>query len=133
MEHLAYREFADALAEKLKRTPIGIVFLDEVPEGVKHYAQAVLSAYAFWKAVERELFYATASDRYNRPIGAVIQAFQIPQPVSANAVELTGMSGKISYLEAAEANNVPVVEKKHNAIVYSPLKNLANSSRTSFC
>ncbi|HET7101159.1 MAG TPA: DUF169 domain-containing protein, partial [Terriglobia bacterium] len=83
---------------------------------------AVPSACAFWKAAESELFYATASDHYNCPIGAITQGFQIPQPVSANAMELIGMMGKISYLEAAEASNVPTVEKKHKVIVYGPLK-----------
>jgi len=121
---LAYTEFAASLAEKLKlnHTPIGIAFLDEAPGGVKHYEEAVPSACTFWKAAERELFYTTAPDHYNCPIGAITQGFQIPQPVSANAMELIGMMGKISYLEAAEASNVPTVQKKHKVIVYGPLK-----------
>ncbi|HEX5433982.1 MAG TPA: DUF169 domain-containing protein [Candidatus Angelobacter sp.] len=121
---MAYAEFATSLQEKLKlsHAPVGIAFLDEAPDGVKHYEEAVPSACAFWKAAESELFYATASDHYNCPIGAITQGFQIPQPVSANAMELIGMMGKISYLEAAEASNVPTVEKKHKVIVYGPLK-----------
>lgn len=121
---MAYAEFAASLVEKLKlnHTPIGIAFLDEMPGGVKHYEEAVPSACTFWKAAERELFYATAEDHYNCPIGAITQGFQVPQPVSANAMELIGMMGKISYLEAAEASNVPKVEKKHKVVVYGPLK-----------
>jgi uncharacterized protein (DUF169 family) len=121
---LAYRDFADQLAQKLKlnHAPIGIAFLEETPSGVKHYEEAVPSACTFWKAAERELFYATASDHYNCPIGAITQGFRIPQPVSENAMSLIEMMGKISYLEAAEASNVPVVQKKHKVIVYGPLK-----------
>ena len=121
---LAYREFADNLAEKLKlnHAPIGIAFLDAAPKGVKRYEQAVPSACTFWKAAERALFYATAEDHYNCPIGAMTQGFQIPQPVSANAMELIGMMGKISYFEAAEASNVPTVGKNHKVILYGPLK-----------
>jgi uncharacterized protein (DUF169 family) len=121
---LAYTEFANNLAEKLKlsHTPIGIAFLNGAPPGVKRCQEAVPSACTFWKAAERELFYATAPDHYNCPIGAITQGFQVPQPVSDNAMELIGMMGKISYLEAAEARNVPTVEKKHNVIVYGPLK-----------
>jgi uncharacterized protein (DUF169 family) len=121
---LAYTELANNLVEKLKlsHTPIGIAFLNEVPAGVKRYQEAVPSACTFWKAAERELFYTTAPDHYNCPIGAITQGFQIPQPVSDNAMELIGMMGKISYLEAAEASNVPTVEKKHTVIVYGPLK-----------
>ena len=121
---MAYTEFANNLAEKLKlsHTPIGIAFLNEAPAGVRHYQEAVPSACTFWKAAESELFYATAPDHYNCPIGAITQGFHIPQPVSDNAMELIGMMGKMSYLEAAEAGNVPTVEKKHNVIVYGPLK-----------
>ena len=121
---MTYRDFAASLAQKLdlKRVPIGIAFLESAPSGVKHYEEAVPSACTFWKAAERELFYATADDHYNCPIGAITQGFQIPQPVSANAMELIGMMGKISYLEAAEASSVPVVKKKHSVIVYGPLK-----------
>ena len=125
---MAYRDFANQLAQKLKlkHAPIGIAFLEEAPGGVKHYEEAVPSACTFWKAAERELFYATASDHYNCPIGAITQGFQIPQPVSDNAMELIGMMGKISYLEAAEASNVPTVEKKHSVIVYGPLKDFGD-------
>ena len=121
---MAYADFATNLAEKLRlnHSPIGIAFLEEVPNGMKHYGEAVPSACTFWKAAEHELFYATASDHYNCPIGAITQGFPIPQPVSNNAMELIGMMGKIAYLEAAEASNVPTVEKKHSVIVYGPLK-----------
>ncbi len=121
---MAYDVFADHLAQKLglSHAPIGIAFLEEAPGGVKHYEEAVPSACTFWKAAERELFYTTASDHYNCPIGAITQGFQIPKHVSDNAMSLIEMMGKISYLEAAEAGNVPMVEKKHVVIVYGPLK-----------
>jgi len=121
---LTYREFANMLAEKLKlkRTPIGIAFLEEAPSGVRHYDKAVPSACTFWKAAEYELFYATAEDHYNCPIGAITQGFTIPQPVSENALSLIGMMGKVSYLEAAEASHLPKVEKIHSVIVYGPLR-----------
>ncbi|HET9179473.1 MAG TPA: DUF169 domain-containing protein [Terriglobia bacterium] len=124
---MAYAQFAESLVQKLKlsRTPVGIAFLDQAPRGVKHYDQAVPSACTFWRAAERELFYATAADHYNCPIGAITQGFQVPQPVSEKAMELIGMMGKISYLEAAEAGNVPAVEKKHNVVVYGPLRDFA--------
>jgi uncharacterized protein (DUF169 family) len=121
---LAYVNFVDNLTRKLKltHTPIGLAFLEEAPSGVKHYNEAVPSACSFWKAAERGLFYANASDHYNCPIGAITQGFPIPQEVGQNAQELIGMMGKLSYLEAAEANSVPGVEKGHKVIVYGPLK-----------
>ncbi len=119
-----YENFANDLSQKLAlaHAPLAIAFLEEAPEGIQHYAEAVPSACTFWKAAESALFYTTAEDHYNCPIGAITQGFQIPQPVAANALALVEMMGKLSYLEAAEAAKVPMVEKKHRVVVYGPLK-----------
>lgn len=121
---MAYANIVDTLTHKLQlsHTPVALAFLKEAPQGIEHYDEAVPSACSFWKAAERNLFYATASDHYNCPIGAITQGFKIPQPVVQNAHSLIEMMGKLSYLAAAEANSVPVVEKEHEVIVYGPLK-----------
>src|SRR5581483_7878141 len=80
----------------LTHPPIAMTFLDEPPMGIPHYAQSAPSACAFWKAAQNSLFYATAEDHYNCPIGAV------------------------------EFRNVPRVEKPHRVIVYGPLKSFQN-------
>ena len=121
---MTYEDFINNLTRKLKlaHAPVAIAFLEDAPPGIRHYDEAVPSACAFWKAAESALFYATAEDHYNCPIGAITQGFQIPQPVAANARSLIEMMGKLSYLEAAEADNVPTVEKQHRIVVYGPLK-----------
>lgn len=119
-----YERLANNLTRKLRldHAPVGIAFVNEAPEGVRHYKQAVPSACTFWRAAETGMFYATAEDHYNCPIGAITQGFEIPAPVADEALSLIGMMGKLSYLEAAEANRVPSVEKRHKYIVYGPLK-----------
>jgi uncharacterized protein (DUF169 family) len=119
-----YENFANNLIRKLKlvHAPVAIAFLQDTPPGIRHYGEAVPSACTFWKAAESGLFYTTAEDHYNCPIGAITQGFPIPQPVAANALSLVEMMGKLSYLEAAESDKVPVVEKKHKFVVYGPLK-----------
>jgi uncharacterized protein (DUF169 family) len=121
---LTWTEIADSLIQRLilARPPIGLAFLKDPPAGVRRYAEAVPSACAFWKAAERELFYATAEDHYNCSLGAITQGFPIPQNVGAQAMELIEKMGKLSYFEAAEAQNVPTVKKDHKVIVYGPLK-----------
>ena len=121
---MVYENFANNLTRELGfvHTPVAIAFLKDAPSGVRHYSEAAPSACTFWKAAERGLFYTTAEDHYNCPIGAITQGFQIPQPVADQALSLIGMMGKLSYLEAAEADKVPVVEKQHNVVVYGPLK-----------
>jgi uncharacterized protein (DUF169 family) len=105
----------------LSHPPIGMSFLEDPPAGVQHYSQAVPTACSFWKAAQSLLFYATAEDHYNCPIGAITQGFQPPQHVMDQAMELIGRMGKIQYFEAAEVPNVPVVQKAHRVIVYGPL------------
>lgn len=119
-----------ALSESLglSHPPIGMAFLNEVPAGVERYSQVVPSACAFWKAAQTAFFYATAEDHYNCPIGAITQGFHPPQHVMQEGMQLIGQMGKIQYFEAAEAQNVPAVEKPHQVIVYGPLKDFQQIS-----
>lgn len=105
----------------LTRSPIGLAFLPSPPEGVPHYSQAVPSACTFWKAAETALFYATAEDHYNCPIGAITQGFTPPPEVMQQGMALIGQMGKIRYFDAAEVGNVPTVQKPHQLVVYGPL------------
>jgi uncharacterized protein (DUF169 family) len=119
---------ANALHEGLHLThpPIAMTFLDEPPMGIPHYAQSAPSACAFWKAAQNSLFYATAEDHYNCPIGAVTQGFSPPQFVIEQGRALIERMGQIQYFEAVEFRNVPRVEKPHRVIVYGPLKSFQN-------
>lgn len=120
---MTYRSVAVTLQNglNLSRIPIGIAFLKSPPADVPRYEEAVPSACAFWKAAETRLFYATAEDHFNCPIGAITQGFPIPQPVGDKAMALIGQMGKLAYFEAAEVQHVPKVEKGHAIVVYGPL------------
>ncbi|MGH9402077.1 MAG: DUF169 domain-containing protein [Terriglobia bacterium] len=106
----------------LATPPIGLAFLEEPPAGVPRYAQAVPTACTFWKAAQTSLFYATAEDHYNCPIGAITQGFKPPAEVMEQAMQLIGQMGKIQYFDAAEVGNIPSVEKPHSVVVYGPLE-----------
>ncbi len=117
-------EIAKLLREDLKlaHIPIGMAFLKDPPQGIKHYAEAVPTACTCWKAAERALFYATAEDHYNCPIGAITQGFKLPDEVMRNALALIEQMGKLDYFREAEARNVPTVRKEHRVIAYGPLE-----------
>ena len=127
---MAYIELARLLSEGLKmaHVPVAMAFLQEPPQGVPRYREAVPTACTFWKAAERTVFYATAEDHFNCPIGAITQGFRIPQAVMENARSLIEQMGKLQYLEAAEAQKVPAVKKDHTVIVYGPLKDFGDIS-----
>lgn len=118
-----YANVSNALKEGLglTRTPIGLAFLGEPPAGVPRFSKAVPAACAFWKAAETSMFYATAEDHFNCPIGAITQGFDPPAEVMQEGMKLIGEMGKIRYFEAAEVKNVPTVTKPHRVIVYGPL------------
>ena len=118
-----YTDLVNALSEhlKLEHAPIGMAFLSAPPAGVARWAGGVPSACTFWKLAESSLFYATADDHYNCPIGAMTQGFSLPQEVMQKAMELVGQMDKIEYFKAAEAGQVPTVKKGHAVIVYGPL------------
>lgn len=118
-----YANVSNALKEGLglTRNPIGLAFLDEPPAGVPRFSKAVPAACAFWKAAETCMFYATAEDHFNCPIGAITQGFNPPAEVMQAGMKLIGEMGKIRYFEAAEVENVPTVKKPHRVIVYGPL------------
>ncbi len=121
---MSYGEMVRLLKEELKLThvPVGMAFVKDPPQGIPRYAEAVPTACSFWKAAERALFYATAEDHYNCPIGAITQGFSIPSEVMQNALALIGQMGKLEYFREAEVRNVPTVQKEHRAIVYGPLE-----------
>lgn len=106
----------------LANAPIGLAFLEEPPAGVPRYSQAVPAACAFWKAAQTSIFYSTAEDHYNCPIGAITQGFKPPATVMEQAMQLIGRMGKLQYFDAAEVGNVPSVEKPHQVVVYGPLE-----------
>jgi uncharacterized protein (DUF169 family) len=47
---------------QLKHRPIGLAFVDIVPENVQHTAKHVPSACTFWRLAEQGVFYANAED-----------------------------------------------------------------------
>lgn len=118
-----YPQIANALSEGLglAHPPIGLAFVEEPPAGIPRYAAAAPAACAFWKAAQTSLFYATAEDHYNCPIGTITQGFNPPEEVLQRGMALIGEMGKIQYFKAAEVGNVPTVKKRHSAIVYGPL------------
>jgi len=125
-----HARFAKNMREgmNLVRPPLGLAFLDEPPAGVPRIAKSAPSACAFWKAAETTLFYATAEDHYNCPIGAITQGFDLPQAVMQQGMELIGRMDSIQYFAASEVEHVPKVTKPHRVVVYGPLERFESFS-----
>ncbi len=86
-----YQELAQRFNDELqlKQPPIGLAFVDEVPESVQHTKARVPSACTFWRLGEQGVFYATAEDHSECPIGMMTMGFPMPERISGAS---TGVS-----------------------------------------
>ncbi len=113
------RHFSELL--QLKQPPIGLAFVEDVPEGVQHSTVGVPSACTFWRLAEQGIFYATAEDHKQCPIGMMTMGFMMPESDQQRAQALVETMASIQYFSPAEVSALPVVQKPHQSIVYGRL------------
>ncbi|WP_376794795.1 DUF169 domain-containing protein [Thermogemmatispora sp.] len=105
----------------LVRPPVGLAFVEEVPPGIEHTRAGVPSACTFWRLAEQGVFYATAGDHQRCPIGMVTMGFLSPTALDEQARSLVQTMASVGYFSPEELRGLPVVEKKHTAIIYGRL------------
>src|SRR5262245_59826705 len=103
---------------QLNQLPVGLAFVDEVPEGVSANNQRVPSAVTFWRLAEEGVFYAGADDHQECPIGMLTMGFIMPAISQQRAQELVETMASVEYFSPAEVAALPVVEKPHQNILY---------------
>ena len=62
---------------QLKQPPVGLAFVDTVPDSVPALNRRVPSACTFWRLAEEGVFYAGASDHQECPIGMLTMGFSL--------------------------------------------------------
>jgi uncharacterized protein (DUF169 family) len=106
---------------QLKQLPIGLAFVEEAPHGVQHTTTGVPSACTFWRLAEQGVFYATAEDHKECPIGMMTMGFVMPESDQQRAQALVGTMASVQYFSPAEVSALPIVKKPHQSIVYGRL------------
>jgi uncharacterized protein (DUF169 family) len=116
-------EVATKLSESLslERPPVALAFVTECPAGIERFGAEVPSACTFWKRAEDAVFYASAEQHLNCPIGAMTMAFELREDVQQNLMRLVELMGAEQYLEMDEPPAIPNVGSGHTGIVYGPL------------
>lgn len=125
------QRFVDLLL--LKRPPIGLAFVDTIPEQVEHTNRRVPSACTFWRLAEQDIFYATADDHQECPIGLMTMGFTMPEATQQRAEELVQTMASVQYFSPAEVSALPVVEKPHQSIVYGRLDRFPGEADIVLC
>jgi uncharacterized protein (DUF169 family) len=105
----------------LQHLPIGLSFVENVPESVQQTAKRVPSACTFWRLAEQDVFSALADDHQQCPIGMMTMGFKMPESAQQRAQALVETMASVQYFSPAEVSALPVVQKAHQAIVYGRL------------
>src|SRR5437762_4560216 len=125
------RRFSDLL--QLQHTPIGLSFVENVPHDVQHTASRVPSACTFWRLAEQGVFYATAEDHQECPIGMMTMGFTMPESAQQRAQELVQTMASVQYFSPAEVSALPVVKKPHQSIIYGRLDQMPVEADVVLC
>ncbi len=113
------RRFIELL--QLKQPPVGLAFVDSVPESIAHTNRRVPSACTFWRLAEQGVFYAGAEDHQECPIGMMTMGFPMPEAAQQRAQDLVQTMADVQYFSPAEVSALPVVDKPHQNIIYGRL------------
>ena len=121
-----YKEQVDRFVQYLHAShlPVGLAFVEQVPESVQHIGKRVPSACTFWRLAEQGVFYATADDHQECPIGMLTMGFTMPEASQQRAEALVGTMASVQYFSPAEVSALPTVKKPHESIVYGRLNQL---------
>ncbi|WP_165423768.1 DUF169 domain-containing protein [Ktedonosporobacter rubrisoli] len=118
-----YQELAKEFTHLLQsqHVPVALAFVESAPEGVKHSTTGVPSACTFWRLAENGVFYATADDHQECPIGMMTMGFTMPASAQQRAQTLVETMANVQYFSPSEVAALPVVKKPHESIVYGRL------------
>jgi uncharacterized protein (DUF169 family) len=112
-------KISSALA--LSTPPVALAFVTEPPDGVPMTDRVVPSSCAFWRQAEQGVFYASAEQHFNCPVGAMVMGFELPASLQEQLGGLVGKMGECGYLSPDEAASIPSVGRGSAGIVYGPL------------
>ena len=121
-----YRDVAQTLSDRLdlRTPPVALSFVTERPAGVDRLEEPMPSSCAFWRAAEARVFYASADEHFNCPIGAMVMGFELPGDVQDELRTLVGDMCECDYISDDEPAGIPSVEGDKAGIVYGPLAEL---------
>jgi uncharacterized protein (DUF169 family) len=122
-EKMDRKRIADKWRENLNlvEQPVAIAFVESPPEGVERSQEPAPSACTFWRRGQRQLFYATAEDHSNCPIGLMTMGYPIPEEKAKQAEGLVAQMADLHYFDPAEVAHLPAIKKEHRVTVYGPL------------
>jgi uncharacterized protein (DUF169 family) len=105
----------------LERQPIALGFASSPPADVAAAPAAGPSSCSFWTMADQGMFYASAAEHFNCPVGAMVMGFGLPPEVGEQLQGLVKTMCENNYLSPDEAAEIPTVQRQSAGIVYGPL------------
>jgi uncharacterized protein (DUF169 family) len=106
----------------LRRRPVSVSILDDIPEGVDKFDGVVPSGCTFWRlAADGSTFYTVAGDHYNCPVGAYTHNIPLPESRAAELPQVLSIMMGVGYLKEDEIPGIGRLAGTPNVIVYAPL------------
>jgi len=106
---------------ELKWPPLAIAFRDAPPEGVSRIDSVAPSGCTYWKlAAQGHIFYTTAADHYNCPVGAYTHGIELPTELREDLDEMMGMMLELKYLPEEDTETIPRRAETFGVAVYAP-------------
>ena len=119
-----HRQFGQHLQQSLglASRPVAIAFREEVPAGVQHVGAAAPAGCAYWKlAADGRIFYTTAEDHMNCPIGAYTHGVPLSEAKGAELNETLGFMAGLDYIRMDEVPGIPTLKAPFRFGLYAPL------------
>lgn len=105
----------------LKSPPLAVTFCDEPPRGVPRVQQTGPAGCSYWKlAAQGQVFYTTAEDHHNCPIGAYTHGIELPPERNNELDEMIGIMCELDYLKKEEVPRIPRRTERFGVAVYAP-------------
>ena len=116
-----YKSTATVLDEiGLEYPPVAMAVVNTQPAGIDEKPQAV-SACAFWRTAETDVFYASSQDHCGCSVGGHVMGVDLPEPAQVELVDSINFMADVGYLGESEVANIPQLARSGSGVVYGPL------------
>lgn len=105
----------------LDSSPVALQFVREISDNIPQFDDTVPAGCAFWRRAEQGVFYASASDHANCPIGVHTMGLPMSNETAVELQELVQQMGELSYVNPTEVDHIPTVPGEKSGVVYGPL------------
>lgn len=111
----------------LRQEPIGIAFLETIPDDLPRIDRRAAASCSYWAlAAAGQRFYTLPEDHFGCPIGALVHGLTLPPPVKEELQSTVQTMLALKYLCPDEPSTLPRVGRSFRAIIYSPLDAMAD-------